>query len=743
MPDLSTLNYSQKQAVLQTEGPVMILAGAGSGKTRTLVTKIVHLIEEIQVSPFQVLAVTFSNKAAKEMRDRVSTQIETDIGALQITTFHAFCSRILRSEATYLGLSRNFTIYDGGESKAIVKGMLSRRGISQKDLSPFEILYYIEEIKNNGHYPGKKDNSDFEVSRDDEFFSYYEEYEHELHKANAVDFGGLIAGVLQLFETFPEILERYQKRFEYILVDEYQDTNRAQFNLITLLSERKKNICVVGDEDQSIYSWRGADIRNILDFEKVFPDAKIIKLEQNYRSSKIIIEAAGHVISKNEMRKGKKMWTENHEGDSISIIEAPCDKTEGIFVTDEIKDLMLQGGSYDDMAIFYRTNAQSRIIEDYLRTSKIPYRVVGGIKFYERKEIKDLMGYLRLVINQKDSLALSRIINVPARGIGVTSLRKIEQEAITQNISLWEVIVDLVGNFEKYKHIRLSAKVKAALGHFVELLEELQAMSKENELPSAIYDKALYESGYFHYLQSKKDYESMARIEHLEELGNAIIQFEEANPKGGITEYLETITLDSSSDNDENGSSNGEVSLMTVHGAKGLEFPYVFLTGAEENIFPSYKSMESGDNAIEEERRLFYVAMTRAMKKLYVVFAQGRMLFGQIRFNGPSRFIHEIPNHYYEWKKIGKNSYENQSSSYKSDDDYSQESYREYEEESITVQPKSSATYEKGCKLLHGLYGEGIVLESEGRGSDEKVLIKFLDGTKKKFMVKFSPLMKT
>lgn len=735
--NLSHLNLQQKNAVEKTDGPMMILAGAGSGKTRTLVTRISYLLEEKNISPFQLLALTFSNKAAKEMRDRISREVSCEVGALQVTTFHSFCARLLRNEAQYLGLSRNFTIYDTSESKAIVKGILGRRGISTKDVSPFEVLYFIDDLKNHGHYPDRDiSEKEYEVETDDPFFDMYLEYERELHKANATDFGGLITGVIQLFEKFPDVLKRYQERFHYLLVDEYQDTNRAQFDLVTKLAELKKNICVVGDEDQSIYSWRGADIRNILDFEEVYTNAQILKLEQNYRSSKNIIEAAGAVIARNTQRKGKDMWTDNPDGESIDIVECHNDKEEAEFVSDKIKSLSKEGHPYDEMAVFYRTNSQSRLIEDALRKSNIPYRVVGGIKFYERKEIKDLLAYVRILTNEKDSLALSRIINVPARGIGATTLRKIEEEAIKIEGSLWEVIQRIVDNPEEYKHIRLTTRVKSSLSHFVQIVHDAKLASDNKELPSDVFEKLLHESGYWEMLRASKDYESQARMENLQELGNAISQYEEANPEGGFQGFLETITLDQSGTEEE---SMGEVSLMTIHGAKGLEFHYVFTTGMEENVFPSYQSMDGGDMAIEEERRLFYVAMTRAMKHLYISFAQGRMLFGQLRFNGPSRFLQEIPNKYYQWMKLGGGY---QKKSFGQDkDDWDEFSDPEFDEPVYRVEstaPKSK--YPKGAKIIHSLYGEGTVLDSEGPKGDERVTILFKDGARKKFMAKFAPL---
>lgn len=761
MVSLSGLNPVQQQAVLRTDGPVMILAGAGSGKTKTLVTRITYLLDEKNLSPHQLLALTFSNKAAREMRERIAAELpHLDIGSLQITTFHAFCAKLLRSEANYLGLSRNFTIYDEGESKAIAKSLLERRGISTKEINPFEILAYIDTLKNNGYYSGRE-MSDGAADPSDEYFGYFEEYEAELHRANAVDFGGLITAVIQLFEKFPDVLNRYQNRFHYVLVDEYQDTNRAQFELIRMLCGKRRNICVVGDEDQSIYSWRGADIRNILDFEKVFPDVQVLKLEQNYRSSKTIIEAASCVIEKNIMRKGKQMWTQNPEGDAIEIIECFNDKEEAEYVAQETARLFREGVPYKEMAVFYRSNAQARLIEDSLRKYKIQYRVIGGVKFYERKEIKDMLSYMRLIINSKDSLALSRIINVPARGVGATSLRKLEIEAVNGNTSLWEIIERIVSGHEDFSHIKLSAKIKSSLSEFVTLINELRVMDENKVKPSTIYEKVLHESGYYAFLKANKDYETMARLENLDELLNAITQFEESAPVPTLSGFLETITLDSNSEFDEDAIPNqGEVSLMTVHGAKGLEFTHAFVVGAEENVFPSYRSVDSGDNAMEEERRLFYVAMTRAMIKLYITFAQGRMLFGQVKFNGPSRFLDEIPEKLFSWKKLSSPSRSSEfhsswsgrhDSKYGDDyDPYDQSQETNYDDGPVVYQVKETASappksyhqpkFPKGSNVIHSLYGKGKVEESEGAGADEKVLIKFADGARKKFMVKFAPI---
>ncbi len=731
---LDHLNESQRNAVLSTDGPLMILAGAGSGKTRTLVTKIQYLLEEKQVSPFHLLAVTFSNKAAREMRERIASQSSFDLGALQITTFHAFCARLLRSEATYLGLSRNFTIYDTSESKSVIKNILGKRGISLKEVSPAQVQYYIDDVKNSGHYVGAKpDELLDEIETDDPFYDYFLDYEAELHRNNAVDFGGLITGVLNLFDNFPQVLQRYQTRFKYLLVDEYQDTNRCQFKLVKLLADKNKNICVVGDEDQSIYSWRGADIRNILDFEEVYKNAKLIKLEQNYRSSKNIIDAATHVISQNLQRKGKDMWTDNDVGESIDIIECKDDRVEAEFVATKITRLTEKENiPADEIAIFYRTNAQSRLMEDALRKEKIAYRVVAGIKFYERKEIKDLLAYLKVVVNDKDSLSLSRVINIPVRGIGPRTLRKMEDEAIKNDLSLWQMIEKIVEAPDDYKELRLSSKVKSGLASFVSLIQEVKLKDSEAELPSDCYEKILMESGYYENLVAEKSYESQARIENLDELLSAIKQFEQMNEDATLLSFLETITLDTSGEQED----IKEVSMMTIHGAKGLEYEYVFVLGAEENVFPSYQSTENGEEAIEEERRLFYVAMTRAMKKLYILFAQGRMLWGSIKFNGPSRFLDEIPEEYYKWINVGNDRVKNTGDEF----NFSQE--RTVVEKNVTYasKPAVKSSYAVGSKVKHKLYGAGKVLECDGVGQDEKIVIMFDGGVRKKFLVKFAPL---
>ncbi len=742
------LNEAQKKVLSHHTGPMMILAGAGSGKTRTLVSKIISLIKDGNIPPSKILALTFSNKAAKEMRDRIETSLNYGPNGLQVQTFHSFCSRILRTEATYIGLSRTFTIYDASESKAVVKNIMAKYGLSPKEMNPYDILSYIEQLKNAGHYLNRKD--DVSNFSNDELYKFFVDYEKEIHQSNALDFGGLISGVLNLFEVHENLRQSYERRYDVILVDEYQDTNLAQFQLLCHLRRDNHNICVVGDEDQSIYSWRGANIRNILDFEKYFNGAKVYKLEQNYRSTKHIIEAASHVIQHNEERKGKVLWTENPDGDLIDIVELGNERDEADYVALQIKRLV--GNEFvppSEIAVFYRTNAQSRLIEESLRRLKLDYRVVGGVKFYERKEIKDLIAYIRLVANPKDSLAFGRIINVPARGIGATSLKKLEVIAGEMGASLYETAQHLLKGQFAEGELKLSKKLQAALSNFVSLIEECIVLMNNSSGPAQIFQKLLYESGYWDFLKANRDYESMSRMENIQEFENAVLHFEKNNPDSSLINFLETITLDSQTDetSSETAKPQEQISLMTIHGAKGLEFSHAFIVGAEEQVFPSYRSLEDGARGIEEERRLFYVAMTRAMKRLCITFAQGRTVFGQFRFNGPSRFLNEIQANHVNWIHLASKqeneedddwSSKSQKLGYKkSSDDYSQDLYQEsFDDDSYTVASKGI----NGQKVIHKVYGPGVIVETSGHGNDAKVTIKFRDGIRKKFLIKHSPI---
>lgn len=735
--NIEHLNPAQQEAVTYNEGPMMVLAGAGSGKTRTLVTKIAYLLQQ-GISPHRILALTFSNKAAKEMKDRVASELHFAHDIIPITTFHSYCARLLRKEVNYLGIASNFTIYDQSDSKAVVKGVLEQNGINTKEISPYEIMYFVENLHNLGHYPRALPHAfRDEVDTTDEYYPFYLQYMSELTRSNALDFGALIVSVIKLFEEFPEVLTRYRERYQYILVDEYQDTNRAQFQLLQLLSQGENStVCVVGDEDQSIYSWRGADIRNILDFEKLFPATRYVKLEQNYRSTQKIINAASEVIAHNQERKGKTMWTDNSTGEVIDIYECANEKAEAQKVVQTIKEIVARGTDYKDVAIFYRGNAQARVIEEELRYRNLPYRVIGGVKFYDRKEIKDVLAYMRLVVNERDSLALARIINVPARGIGATTLRKIEKAAIAHDHSLLRMIKN-INDGVKVEGLRLTQKMKDGITRLVALFSEVDELYQMQSSLHEIAYRIIHNSGIYSAYQKEASYEAKSRLENLDEFLSATRQFEHewGSREGNIVnDFLEQISLDAPQNQDE----RGEISLMTVHGAKGLEFPYVFLVGAEESLFPSHQSIEGGPLAIEEERRLFYVAMTRAMKRLYISFARGRMLFGEVRFNGASRFLHEIPQEYYSWHNETQKV---QKSFFLSPQEKKRPPIQQDKVFSLAPRP-DRGTYKKGQKIKHKLYGAGTVLSCEGEGRDEKVSIRFAQGGVKKFMVHVAPLSK-
>ena len=754
---LDSLNDVQKQVATHTDGPLMVLAGAGAGKTRTLVARIQYLLAEKRIAPYKVLSVTFSNKAAKEMRERIMSLpyplFDGPSYHLPITTFHSFCARLLRVESHYLGLSKSFTIYDEDDSNSLIKQIMQRKNISAKEVSPHEISYSIDRIKNAGYFYGAEaypvcveEGLTAEILKIDPFTaSFFADYERDLRLNNALDFGGLISTTLQLFYQFPEVLAKYQNRYDYINIDEYQDTNRSQFLLIKLLAAKKQNLCVVGDEDQSIYSWRGADLRNILQFEKSFPGFKLLKLEQNYRSTKNIIEAASHVIAQNTQRKGKVMWTENPQGEKINISESQDDREESKTVATTLRNLLDRPEVRpSDVAIFYRNNAQSRSFEDALRQMRIPYKIIGGIKFYERKEIKDALAYLRLILNSDDSLSLSRVINVPARGIGTTSLKRMEEDSIHSGQSLFSFLVN-----EPDKLLSYTKKVQSSVKEFIGLILEAKKLHEENAAPTHLFEFVMNKSGYFDFLKSQKNQEDRARLENLEEFYRAMEQFEsETKFTTGnaptLSDFIEYLALDPASQWEDASNENQKsyVSLMTIHGSKGLEYDYVFLCGVEDGIFPSQQNIDRGEIALEEERRLFYVAMTRAMKCLSISFSKARMLWGSIKYYGPSRFLNEIPDEYVHWSKrprVTSHSFGLHGSSPRQSND----SFHDDDPLlNVGITYPSLASFPKGTKIQHQLYGQGIVILCEGSGEQEKVTIKFYDGSLKKFIAKFAPMTK-
>lgn len=630
---LDNLNPQQRAAVLHLEGPLLVLAGAGSGKTRVLTYKIAYLLGEVKIPPSSILAVTFTNKAAEEMRERVFGLIGFRTNRLWIGTFHSCCVRILRHKAEYLEYSKDFSIYDTEDQLRVVKEVMKELSISNERYHPKSILERIERAKDILCTP-----DEYAIHTRTEYdritASVYSAYQEKLIKCNAFDFGDLILKTVELFKQFPAVLNEYSSRFEYVLVDEYQDTNFAQYTLIKLLSTHHRNLCVVGDEDQSIYSWRGATIRNILEFERDYPDAKVIKLEENYRSSRRILEAASHVIQNNRSRKGKELWTKNSPGAKITLLQAKDDSDEARRVIEGVlSEISSQGRSLNEVCILYRTNAQSRAFEEELRRTGIPYVIVGGVKFYERKEVKDIIAYLNILVNPKDEVTFRRVINTPSRGLGKETLHRIENLADRFGIHLWEAV-------QRVELLELSPKRERKLREFIELISKYRRL-KEKLNVYALMKGIVDETGYLSRLEEEGTKEALNRTENVLELLSSTRLFCETAEDQSVEAWLSKVSLFSDIDGwDEKASA---ITLMTAHNAKGLEFPVVFITGLEEGLFPHYQSLYP-EEELEEERRLFYVGMTRAKEKLFISYALRRMRPSGKRYQSPSRFIREIPS---------------------------------------------------------------------------------------------------
>ena len=626
---LEELNDKQKEAVLYNDGPLLIIAGAGAGKTKTLTTKIAYLIEECGASPYSILAITFTNKAAKEMKDRLFLTLGSDVKKLTVSTFHSFGLKLLRENFERLGYDRNFVIMDSDDSLTVVKKIIKDMGYDPKIYNPKAIRNKISSCKNERISPEQYDR--FAVSDYEKVIQeVYKKYEDKLYKNNSVDFDDLLLLPIKLFQKYPDVLERYQDLYQYILIDEYQDTNEAQYILTKLLSEKNRHITCVGDDSQSIYSFRGANYKNILNFEKDYKDAKVILLEQNYRSTSTILNAANNVIKNNKQRKDKNLWTARGIGDKIQYYRAYNEKDETDFVVNQIKKLVQKGIQYQDIAVLYRTNAQSRVIEEAMLQENLPYRVIGSFYFYSRKEIKDLIAYLRLIHNSKDNVSLLRVINTPKRGIGLKTIENLTEKADKEGISIYEAI-------DSGKELE-----------FKNLIERLKEVS-ENLTLTELIEKVLDASGMRQELESEGSLESEVRLENLEEFKSITKTFEEREGLVSLEEFLLEISL--VSDVEEYKDDPNRISLMTVHSVKGLEFNHVFVIGLEEGIFPHMNSlMESSD--VEEERRLMYVAITRAKDNLYLVNARRRMLFGKEQINPISRFISEIPKEYMETNEV-------------------------------------------------------------------------------------------
>ncbi|MFK8138002.1 MAG: ATP-dependent helicase [Bdellovibrionales bacterium] len=752
------LNPQQFDAAKTVDGPLLILAGAGSGKTRVLTYRIANIVASGKAQAHEILAVTFTNKAAKEMESRVNG-ILNDLGVplfekLWVSTFHATCVRILRDHIELMGYRRGFTIYDSSDQISLIKKISANMGLKEKEFPAKNFQSRIRWAKMEGIRPEEiKNKKNFKM--DERALAMYTAYEEEMFRANALDFDDLLLKTLHLFEQFPKVLQAYQRRFRYIMVDEYQDTNHTQYNIVLKLASLHKNLCVVGDEDQSIYSWRGADITNILNFESDFPNAFVVKLEENYRSTQTIVNAATDVISNNSQRKGKTLFSNNDEGDKILVKEESDDREEAAFVAREIMRIS-KSNPLKDISIFYRNNSQSRSVEDQLRANSIPYKVIGGLRFYDRMEIKDALGYLRLLLNPNDDVAFKRIVNVPTRGIGKTTIEKIQGMAAERTISMLEATHHCI--VEKYVNSGAAKKLTNFLTLIASMKEDILDLP-----PSEALHHVLQESEYIKKYELEDTPEAQARIDNLEELSNAMIQFEkDFGEEASLQRFLEDMALVSDLDNmDEN---EDAVHLMTLHISKGLEFPYVFIVGMEENIFPSAQSIESEDDeSIEEERRIAYVGYTRAMKNLYLLHARSRRVWGQMQYNAPSRFLDEIPEKYksdsskfsqpnFAREQKRKSKFRDSMNSYANAEDVSttktwaEENFDEMPDYDNDISPwkssggDSSQSFQKGNRVRHPQFGPGTVYAVKGDGEKAKITVIFEGNFLKNFVAKVEKL---
>lgn len=734
--DLSTLNKEQRQAVDTLDGPLLILAGAGSGKTRALTYRIANLVDH-GVSPWNILALTFTNKAAREMRERTEALLGGSVKDMWVATFHSCCTRILRSDIDKLGRDRNFVIYDDDDQTSLIAAIMKRLGVNDKDITKRQIKEHISEAKNKSTEPEKflMDNPYL----DESVLKVFREYQRSLKEYNALDFDDLLGKTLELFQSCPEVLQKYRSKFRYILVDEYQDTNVMQYHIVELLAREHGNICVVGDDDQSIYGWRGADIRNILDFEKDFPGAKVIRLEQNYRSTSNILDAANAVIENNQGRKSKKLWTDNGRGDRIETFTADSERDEAHFVCRKIMEGVRNGMNYGDFAVLYRMNAQSRIPETTMVNYGIPNKVYGGQRFYERKEIKDIMAYLRLIYNPFDDIALKRIINVPKRSIGDASIAELARVAEQEGKSM--LVAALTSE-------NIDPRAMKKIKPFADTMGEFIALSRTmplSEFTWGMISALEYET----YLKAEdKRGEVESRMDNLRELIGNIKEIEKDLSEGedALRAFLENVSLVSDIDSMNDG--NGAVALMTLHSAKGLEFPVVFMIGMEENIFPTSRARNDMSNhAMEEERRLCYVGMTRAKQKLYLINARQRNIFGNESYNRKSRFIEEIPAELTVSDNPVKQSDAREQAEHtrgqrKNFHRYAMDTHA-LGDGTRDVRPAAtpvSKTFEKYQKVQHDKFGVGTVMEISGSGSSMLVSIDFGAAGVKRFAAAYAPI---
>ncbi|MBT2217469.1 DNA helicase PcrA [Virgibacillus dakarensis] len=731
---LNGLNKEQQEAVKHTDGPLLIMAGAGSGKTRVLTHRIAYLLREKDVAPRNILAITFTNKAAREMRDRVHRLVGAGSEQIWVSTFHSMCVRILRRDIDRIGYNRNFTILDSSDQLSVIKQILKKLNIDPKKIDPRAMLGQISSAKNELVTPEEYSNNVGNFY-ERQVAQIYQAYQKMLQKNQSLDFDDLIMQTIHLFKRVPEVLEFYQRRFQYIHVDEYQDTNHAQYYLVKQLASRFQNLCVVGDSDQSIYRWRGADIQNILSFEKDYPTARTIFLEQNYRSTKAILEAANNVIHNNPGRKPKNLWTENADGKQISYFQGATEQEEALYVTDKIQELTReQGFSPRDIAILYRTNAQSRAIEATLMKSTIPYQMVGGQKFYERKEIKDLTAYLRLITNPDDDISFERVVNVPKRGIGKTSIDRLRAYATEHGLSFYEAVkdVDLTG---------VSKKAANQLEQFTTLIRSL-AQQQEFLTATDMVEAVLERTGYEKMLKNENTIESQSRLENLEEFMTVTKDFEAGSEDKTLVAFLTDLALIADIDRvDDDSEQDEKVTLMTLHAAKGLEFPVVFLIGMEENVFPHSRSMFDNDE-MEEERRLAYVGITRAEQELYLTHAKMRTLYGRTNMNPISRFIQEIPEELIDGIEQARETMFGGGMFAQKNNEQPKQLKRRAERLQKTTGAESQ-TWMPGDKANHKKWGVGTVVKVQGEGEAMELDIAFPAPTGiKRLLAKFAPITK-
>ena len=771
-----TLNEQQQEAVFCTEGPLLLLAGAGSGKTRVLTHRIAYLMDQ-GVNPYHIMAITFTNKAAKEMRERVDDLVGFGAEHIWVSTFHSTCVRILRRHIDKLGYGNSFTIYDADDQKSLIKQICKQYKIDTKMMPERRIINEISSAKDEFMTPSEYETRHQYDFKKKKIAQIYKEYQRQLKANNALDFDDLIFKTVELFQFHPEVLDYYQERFRYIMVDEYQDTNTIQFQLVSMLARKYQNLCVVGDDDQSIYKFRGANVKNILNFENVFPEAVTIKLEQNYRSTKNILNAANEVIKHNKGRKTKKLWTENEEGDLIEFHQYGTEYEEARKIIHEIEDLSKEGYDYKNMAILYRTNAQSRVFEESFMIKNIPYRIVGGTNFYQRKEIKDVLAYLKTIANGVDDLSVIRIINVPKRGIGATTIGRVTAFASEHGMSFYDTL-------KEAKQIPGIGKAAEKISRFIAQMEAFRAMAHSEEYSiKDLIDHILEDTGYEEELQEEGEIEAQTRLENIEELINKAAAYEEDSEHPTLDEFLEQVALVADIDNVDD--SEDRVTLMTLHSAKGLEFPKVYLVGMEDGLFPGMMSIMSGDKTeMEEERRLCYVGITRAKKELVLTAARQRRVNGETRWSKPSRFINEIPPELLDTDKLqpvlgkgkqddfdesglpwnqgtksgvsrfgmGYNAYASKTASPTGSSKSSGmggfgSSMQSLEPKkkpgfgkTFTVQKAASLDYKEGDRVKHAKFGEGTVKEIIDGARDYEITVEFDKGGQKKMLAGFAKL---